>query len=186
MKKEKTPEIVNAPLNKRMFAYLIDWYFGWIFTILPIAYYWNIKTGDLNINTDLSKFSGNDVYIAGLLGLLFAAIYFFLIPLCTKGQTMGKKLFRISIRDEQGQPLKWYKLALRQIVFVMILESSFMISGNLLAQLIGLSIDPIIGQLLTYCMMIVFLISLFTTIKYGKALHDYIVSSKVIELNKEA
>ncbi len=37
MKKEKTPEIVNAPLNKRMFAYLIDWYFGWIFTILPIA-----------------------------------------------------------------------------------------------------------------------------------------------------
>lgn len=184
MKVKNEPKVVQAPLNKRMFAYLLDWYFGWVFTILPIAYYWNIKTGDLNINTDISKFSGNDAYIAGLLGLLFATIYFFLIPLCNKGQTLGKKFMKIAIADENGNPLKWHLLAVRQICFVMILESSFMISGNLFSQLIGLSISEVLGQLLTYGMMIGFVVSLFTTIKYGKALHDYVVHSKVIEIKK--
>lgn len=185
MKKNKTdkamPQMVPAPLNKRGFAFLLDWYLGSALSAVPAGILWNILTGETSINTDVTLFEAPWGWIAGLLGLLFGAAYYYLVPLkIWRGQTFGKRLMNIRIVGEDGGMLSARQLAVRQIVGIMILEGSFMITGQYVIQMVTMLTAGAIGNMLDYLMLGAFLISVWMVFKKGRAVHDLWSDSRVV------
>ncbi len=181
MKKQRKIEVIPAPPNKRIFAFLLDWYLGSAFSAVPVGILWNMRTGETAINTDITLFEAPWGWLAGLLGLLFGAIYFYGIP-CRiwRGQTFGKRLMNIRIIGEDGQPLPADRLALRQIAGVMILEGSFMLTGKYVTQMLAMLTTGTVGTVLGYTMFAIFLLSVWMVYKGGNAVHDLWACSKVV------
>lgn len=184
MKKKNNAAVTSAPpapLNRRTFAFLLDWYLGSAFSAVPVGILWNMQTGEEVINTDITLFESPYGWLAGLLGLLFGAVYYYVVPLKVwRGQTLGKRLMDIRITGEDGQPLSAGSLALRQIVGVMILEGSFMLTGQYVLQMLNMLTKGVIGKGPGYLMLGVFLISAWMVCKGGKAVHDTWAYSKVV------
>ena len=76
----KRKVIKKAPLNKRIFAFLIDWYFGWVFAAIPVGWLWNVLTREKTINTDILVFEKPYGLLAGVLGILFGIVYYPVLP----------------------------------------------------------------------------------------------------------
>lgn len=185
MKREIIIRPEPAPLNKRAFAYVLDWYLGSAFSSIPVGILWNMRTGETAINTDLLLFENSYGLLAGLLGILFGAIYFYAVPqLIWKGQTLGKRLMRIRIAGEDGGTLSAGRMALRQIVGVMLLEGAFMLTGNYFTQMISIVAFDMVGKLFNYIIFAVFIISACLIWKDRTAIHDMLVHSIVIENKK--
>ena len=185
MKKNRTdkaaPKVIPAPLNRRGFAFLLDWYLGSAFSAVPVGILWNMQTGETAINTDVTLFEAPWGWLAGLLGLLFGAAYYYVVPLkIWKGQTFGKRLMNIRIVGEDGGALPAGRLAVRQLVGIMILESSFMLTGQYATQMVTMLTAGAIGNALNYLMLGAFLISVWMVFKKGKAVHDLWSDSQVV------
>lgn len=178
---KKNTKTKKAPFNKRAFAYIIDWYFGWVFCALPVYWLWNVVTKEANINTDITLFPKPYGIVAGLLGLLFGVIYYYVVPLKLDGQTLGKKILSLKIVGENGEKLSAANLAKRQILDVMILESSFMITGDYVAKIISMFTFDIVGKVINYVMLVTFLVSCYMAFKKGTAIHDSFGHSMVVE-----
>ena len=80
-KKKPEPAYVPAPWSRRGFAYLLDGYLGSAFSVIPVGLLWNMLTGEVVINTDLTLFDAPYGWLAGFLGLVFGAIYYYVIPM---------------------------------------------------------------------------------------------------------
>lgn len=184
--KKNTKEIYRyAPINKRGFAFVLDWYLGSAFCTIPVGLLWNKLTNETTINTDLSLFESPYGLLAGLLGLLFGAVYFYLIPLAVwEGQTLGKKLFGVRIVAEDGTKLPAGRLAFRQLVGIILLEGTYMMTGDLIVQMISILMGETVGKVFSYVTVALFIGSIILTVKNNKAIHDFLAHSIVIENNK--
>lgn len=140
---------VSAMLGKRAFAFLIDWYLGSAFSVIPLGIIWNMLTKEEIINTDLKLFESPYCWLAGMLGLLFGAIYYYIVPLCCwKGQTLGKKLMKLQIVGEDNNPIPAGRLGVRQIAGVVILEGAFMLTGQYALQMVTMLTFESVGIVL--------------------------------------
>lgn len=176
---------VYAPLSKRGFAFVLDWYLGSAFSTIPIGLLWNKLTGELSINTDLTLFEGPYGFFAGAFGLLFGILYFYIVPAFVwQGQTFGKKLLNIKIVHEDGMELSKGMLALRQIVGILFLEGAYMLTGNYIIQMVSMATVPMAGKILSYLMAALLIGSVVLTVKYNRSIHDFLAHSIVIENNK--
>lgn len=181
--KERSNDIPATGLkSRRIFAFLLDWYLGSAFSVIPVGLMWNMLTGEEAVNTDLTLFESPYGWIAGILGLVFGAVYFYAVPMWGwKGQTLGKKLMKLQIIGEDNQPLSAGRLAVRQLAGVMILEGAFMLTGQYAAQMIAMLTFGAARRVLNYLLFGVFLISVWMVYREGKAAHDYWAHSKVVE-----
>ena len=129
-KKKSEPVYVPAPWSRRGFAYLLDGYLGSAFSVIPVGLLWNMLTEEVVINTDLTLFDAPYGWLAGFLGLVFGAVYYYVIPMWVwKGQTLGKRLMNLRIVGEDNNPLPAGRLAVRQLAGVMLLEGAFLLTG---------------------------------------------------------
>jgi len=185
--KEKRNDIpAPAPWNRRGFAFLLDWYMGSAFSAIPVGLMWNMLTGEKAVNTDLMLFEGAYGWIAGMLGLLFGAVYYYVIPLSVwKGQTLGKKLMRLQIVGEDYRPVPAGRLAIRQLLGVMILEGAFMLTGQYAVQMVTMLTFGTATRMLNYLLAGVFFLSAWLAFRDGKAAHDFWAHSKVIEYKND-
>lgn len=182
MERKNNSEAKSAPWNRRVFAFLLDWYLGSAVSAVPVGLMWNMLTGEEVINTDLALFEKPYGWMAGMLGLLFGAAYYYLLPLWGwKGQTLGKKLMKLKIVGEDNQPLPAGRLAVRQLVGVMFLEGAFMLTGQYAVWMFSMLTVGAAGRMLNYLLFGVFLISAWLAFREGKAAHDIWVHSKVVE-----
>ncbi len=183
-KEQSAPAFAPAPWNRRGFAYLIDGYLGSAFSVVPVGLLWNMLTGEEAINTDLTLFEVPYGWLAGFLGLVFGAIYYYAIPLWVwKGQTLGKKLMNIRIVGENNNPLSKGRLAVRQLVGVMLLEGTFLLTGQYAVQMLTMLTLGAAGKALNYLLFGVFFVSAWLAFRNGKAAHDIWAGSKVIDNN---
>ncbi|MGB4984175.1 MAG: RDD family protein [Erysipelotrichaceae bacterium] len=180
--KDKKTNIVVASGVKRILAYVIDWYLGFMFGCLPILYLSNVINQKTTVDFSLSQFSGQMMYVVLFLALLFSIFYYFVVPtFIYRGQTIGKRMLKIRVVGENGNCLSIKQSFIRQVIGVMILESSFMLSGNLICEVIGIVVNPLIGDILSYVFLGLFVISLILVYKKNRSLHDLFVKSIVIE-----
>ncbi len=181
MKEKRNDVPAPAPWNRRGFALLLDWYLGSAFSAIPVGILWNMLTGEEVINTDLMLFEQPYGWIAGVLGLLFGIVYYYVVPLWGwKGQTLGKKLMKLQIVGEDDQPLPAGRLAVRQIAGVMVLEGAFILTGQYAVQMLAMLTFGTATRVFNYLLFGVFLVSAWLAFREGKAAHDFWAHSKVV------
>lgn len=181
-KKKSEPVYVPAPWSRRGFAYLLDGYLGSAFSVIPVGLLWNMLTGEVVINTDLTLFDAPYGWLAGFLGLVFGAIYYYVIPMWVwKGQTLGKRLMNLRIVGEDNNPLPAGRLAVRQLAGVMLLEGAFLLTGQYAVQMLTMLTLGAAGKALNYLLFGVFIVSVWLAYRDGKAAHDIWAGSKVID-----
>lgn len=170
-------------LSRRFFAYLIDWYLGGLMTAFPIAVF-SMKQFDTVQNQNIMEFAPPTGVIAGCLGVLFALIYYVVIPTWGwKGQTPGKRMLRLKIVQQDESEVSLGTVLLRQFVGIMIIEGGLVTASAIWHQVAELLTGISLVVPLMYAGLIVsFISAIFVAKDQHLAIHDRLANTKVIQL----
>ena len=178
----------NVGFFRRFISYMIDWYIGGILTSLPIILtYTAMNNGNIGIieqNINIFEYPLN--IIIGLASFMVAALYYVYVPMfINNGQTLGKKIMKLRIVNNDYTQASKKQLFIRQFVIILLLEGSLYTSSNMLNQVINevtganiVSIYNTIGIVIT-----VFSALLVIMFKSRRALHDIIINTRVVTEN---
>lgn len=181
--------ICNVTSSKRFVAYVIDWFLGSLFTMLPMCILWMMWTKDMetmsraNVLLIASNVGYMQAYLAGGVSVLFALFYYVIVPWrIYPGQTVGKRAmgFKIVKLDESDVDLK--TLILRQIIGIIIIEGGLYNVSGILHSLISLALNLNLVQWLLYIGLGISILSAFLALKMSsqRMFHDYLAKTKVI------
>lgn len=179
----------EVDVGKRFTAYLIDWFLGALFMMLPICLLWLFQTQDMEAmsNIDLwlvrSEISQPMAYVAGLLGIVFALFYYVYVPWkIYPGQTVGKRALGFEIVKKDGSDINIKTLLIRQIIGIIILEGTFYNVSGIWHTLVTMATGLNFTGILMYQGLIVSIFSaaLCMLFKSHRLLHDYIAKTKVV------
>ena len=170
-------------LSRRFFAYLIDWYLGGLMTAFPIAIF-SMRQFQTVQNQNIMEFAPPNGVIAGLLGVVFALVYYVVIPTwCWKGQTLGKKILRLKIVQQDDSEVSLVTILLRHLVGMMIIEGGLVTASAVWHQVAELLTGISLVVPLMYVGLIVSAISaIFVIRNQNLAIHDRLAYTKVVQL----
>lgn len=182
-KKHADSQVEEVSLSRRFFAYLIDWYLGGLMTALPIAMF-SMKQFDTVQNQNIMTFAPPTGVIAGVLGVLFALIYYVVIPAaCWNGQTVGKRMLRLKIVQQDDSDVSFGTMVLRQFIGIIVIEGGLVTASAVWHQVAELLTGVSLVQPLMYAGLVVSVISaIFVLNQQHLAIHDRLASTKVIQL----
>ena len=159
-----------------MLSYFIDWYLGALCAAFPIAVVSQKLYGTM-LKQNLLKIQQPYGFIA-----LFYYIY---IPFFVyKGQTVGKRICKVKIIQNNNQEVSLKSLVLRQGLGMIVIEGIFVSASALWHQLVSLCIHVNIVSTMMYVGFVVGGISTLMVIftKEHRAIHDYIGNTKVVSV----
>lgn len=171
---------------RRLVAYVIDWYlitFLMNSLLVAVDVY---RKGSLITNVvPISVFDKSEQLV--ILGILFIVeiIYFCVIPKYVfKGQTIGKKILKIKIVNNNDSEVTFMNLLRRDLLGVVIVEGSFVPLSNYIRNVLMPYVGRVPVQYLVYLFTIISLVSVSLLVfdKNGRMLHDYIGGTKVVVL----
>lgn len=176
----------NEPVNKtgyikRIIAYGIDWYLGSVLSSLPlILLYMSLHKDAVYIPQQLSIFKGYYQVIAGVLSLSVAFVYYVVLPIIWKGQTVGKKLLGLKIVNVK-------QLIIRQVIMIFLVEGSIYTCSNMLHQLVNVLTGYNIASIWNKVGLVITILSgiLVIVLKSKKSLHDIVSHTLVVDIKSE-
>ena len=131
--------------------------------------------------SNIQYMMAKNMEIVSIFSILFTVLYFVVLPLYNKGQTLGKKLFGLKIVSTSGE-LSTNQLLFRSFIanflllnFISVLFLMFA-SRDVYTQ--GVELFTVIQYVVTFVSIIKIIIS-----KDGLAVHDGLVHTKVIKVN---
>ena len=156
----------NAPLTRRVLSYFIDWYLGALCAAFPIAVVSQKLYGTM-LKQNLLKIQQPYGFIAGI-----------------KGQTVGKRICKVKIIQNNNQEVTLKSLILRQGLGMIVIEGILVSASALWHQLVSLCIHVNIVSTMMYVGFVVGGISTLMVIftKEHRAMHDYIGNTKVVSV----
>lgn len=171
----------------RVFAYLIDWGIGGVLTGLPGVLLYGGITGRSDMFTDLYLFptlgfSKGWSYLAGILCVIVAVIYYIYIPYKKyPGQTLGKKWTHTKIVTLDGKNPDLKTLIIRQGLGLMIIEGVALVVSNYIMQMMTLATGFYIESFWPAISSVIMLISAMLVYMSGsrRSIHDYIAKTRV-------
>ena len=105
-----------------MLSYFIDWYLGALCAAFPIAVVSQKLYGTM-LKQNLLKIQQPYGFIAGIIGVIFALFYYIYIPFFVyKGQTVGKRICKVKIIQNNNQEVSLKSLVLRQGLGMIVIE----------------------------------------------------------------
>ena len=130
---------MNAPkLSHRIFADIFDTFIVFalvLIALIPsIVSLINVLISDNGWNVAALYISS---VISGALALVFVILYHIVLPVYLNGQSLGKKYFNIMVVKNNGSPIDFKTMFIRELVRVFVLLTSFGLS--LIVDLITLS-----------------------------------------------
>ena len=138
-------ETSNVNSSKRFTAYLIDWFIGALFMMLPICLIWMFNThnledmGHINLWMIQNEISKESAIFAGCIAIVLSLFYYVWIPYKVyKGQTLGKRIMNIKIVKKDNTDVDLKTLFIRQVIGIIILEGSFYNVSSLWHSLLSL------------------------------------------------
>lgn len=171
---------------RRLIAYGIDWYLGGVIASLPlIIIYMSLHDNATIIPQNLAIFEAPYNIIAGCLSFLVALIYYVYIPgFVFKGQTVGKKLLKLKIVNDNYQEATVKQILLRQLVMILLVEGSIYGASNMLHQVISVVTGVNFSTFYAYVGLVISAVSaiLVLVLKSKRALHDVVCHTKLVYL----
>lgn len=185
-KKNTKLQLQKVNIFKRAVAAIIDIYISSVLANIPILLIYSIETGETQMTKDLSYLSKSSGALATLLGISMVLLYYVVLPVYKfKGQTLGKKILGFKV-VKMNSNVDLNTMLKREALGSMIVEGSFVSSGDYLRQLILI----ITGSNLIYTglLYISFAISILSLTfivfsKENRGIHDYIASTKVVSID---
>lgn len=183
---ERSSDVQNAGWIRRFLAYFIDWYIGFVFTILPIAMMYGMLYGSKDMISSVIVFAKKDAsmaMLAGGLAMLFAFFYYVIVPWkLWEGQTVGKRLMKIKIVSNDGEKANLWQLFLRHMIGMLLVEGGIIGATTVLREMIAVGLHT--SDWILYARYAAYLISfasgmLVTSTRAKRAIHDYIAKTKV-------
>lgn len=149
----------NANPRHRMLATLFDFAIVFAFSILIMGNAILSAIDTIIHATKLNIFSlfFNSLITGGLI-LVFLCLYFLVIPVYWKGQTFGKRFFKIKIVKQDGSDVNFQTLFMREVI------------GRIFILLLSFGFSTIVN-----CVML-------CASKQHLAFHDVLTSTKVIDV----
>ena len=173
---------------KRIIAYGIDWYLGSVLSSLPlILLYMSLHKDAVYIPQQLSIFKGYYQVIAGVLSLSVAFVYYVVLPIIWKGQTVGKKLLGLKIVNDNYQEVNVKQLIIRQVIMIFLVEGSIYTCSNMLHQLVNVLTGYNIASIWNKVGLVITILSgiLVIILKSKKSLHDIVSHTLVVDIKSE-
>lgn len=187
---DHTPNHVDT--FKRFVAFAVDWVFGYLCIAAPVAILWLYHTKDAgNLVTNVAilgkELGASTAYLAIVLSILIAIVYFVIYPLRKNGQTIGKKFMGLKIVKVNDELVDLKALFIRQVIGVFLIEGYLCMISEMMRQLM------VLGGLNTAYLVVSFIaimlsaISAFLCMKFEshRALHDYLAKTKVVPAEEE-
>lgn len=183
----------NEPVNKtgyikHIIAYGIDWYLGSVLSSLPlILLYMSLHKDAVYIPQQLSIFKGYYQVIAGVLSLSVAFVYYVVLPIIWKGQTVGKKLLGLKIVNDNYQEVNVKQLIIRQVIMIFLVEGSIYTCSNMFHQLVNVLTGYNIASIWNKVGLVITILSgiLVIVLKSKKSLHDIVSHTLVVDIKSE-
>ena len=120
--KKKKYNYIDASMTKRFISYIIDWYVGALCTAIPIAIT-SQKLTNTMLNQNIVEFEQPYGIISGVIAVLFAIFYFVIVPTYIyPGQTVGKRICKIKIVQNNNEPVTIKNMLLRQLLGIIVIE----------------------------------------------------------------
>lgn len=173
---------------KRIIAYGIDWYLGSVLSSLPlILLYMSLHKDAVYIPQQLSIFKGYYQVIAGVFSLSVAFVYYVVLPIIWKGQTLGKKLLGLKIVNDNYQEVNVKQLIIRQVIMIFLVEGSIYTCSNMLHQLVNVLTGYNIAFIWNKVGLVITILSgiLVIILKSKKSLHDIVSHTLVVDIKSE-
>lgn len=140
--KKKKEQIRNYDVlrvrMRRFFAMIIDWYLAQMIAVLPITFYF--RGGDY-LKASMFKLENYDFQVGlvlGVFGIVVGIIYYVLIPIFWKGQTIGKKICKIKIVQVDGSPVRPLSIVVRELIGSTFLEGGIIIIATYMRRMLPL------------------------------------------------
>lgn len=171
----------------RIFAYIIDWVLGTMFTAFPTVFMYMSITKTPEANQNLLLFPSYYGLIAGALSILFAMIYYIYVPIrVNRGQTIGKKFMDIKVVNKDGSEVTFKTMLKRELLGKLILESCLIAAGSYLFQLLTIMtrIDLVIPLSCVSAVLCIFSLLIAARCESKRMLHDYVAKTKVVKVQK--
>jgi uncharacterized RDD family membrane protein YckC len=172
----------KAPIARRFVSYIIDWYVGGLCTAFPISIVSQKLMGTMK-NQNLLLFDDLYALSVGACALVFAIFYFVIVPTYIwKGQTVGKRICKLKVVVTNEKEVTLKNMLIRQVIGMFVLEGAMLSASAIWHQMLSIVTNYNFITLFMYVgfgvTAISVLLLLFTN--DGKALHDYLGSTKVI------
>ena len=138
-----------------------------------------------NVKTKFIKNSTTLWIYYGIIGVILLLFYYIYIPFFVyKGQTVGKRICKVKIIQNNNQEVSLKSLVLRQGLGMIVIEGIFVSASALWHQLVSLCIHVNIVSMMMYVGFVVGGISTLMIIftKEHRAIHDYIGNTKVVSV----
>ena len=183
----------NEPVNKtgyikRIIAYGIDWYLGSVLSSLPlILLYMSLHKDAVYIPQQLSIFKGYYQILAGFLTLAVAMLYYVVLPVLWKGQTLGKRILGLKIVNDNYQEVNVKQLIIRQVIMIFLVEGSIYTCSNMFHQLVNVLTGYNVAAIWNKVGLVISILSgIFVIIlKSKKSLHDIVSHTLVVDIRSE-
>lgn len=173
----------------RVGAYAIDWALSGILIGFPEVVIFNVVSGTHDLFSDLYVFSAMGLpaawaYLCAALSLVLFCFYYLWIPLrIFPGQTPGKRICHLVVVRTDGWDLDLGTLVLREVVGLLLIESSATIMGTYLRQVLTLATGFYLEGILAWAGTILFMASSVMVFAFRgqRAIHDRIAGTQVEE-----
>lgn len=116
-----------------------------------------------------------------ILELVFIIVYFIVFQFYNKGQTLGKKLFKIRVVRKDETRISMNDLALRSLVSLNLVSSILTMVFCLVGSLSVYTISSLIIEVIQTTLMIVTVVMVLVR-NDGRGLHDFIGGTKVVRV----
>lgn len=116
-----------------------------------------------------------------ILELIFIIVYFIVFQFYNKGQTLGKKLFKIRVVRKDDTRVSMNDLALRSLVSLNLVSSILTMIFCLVGSLNVYTISSLIIEVIQTTLMIVTVVMVLVR-NDGRGLHDFLGSTKVVRI----
>lgn len=125
--------------------------------------------------------------IAGVLSLSVAFVYYVVLPIIWKGQTVGKKLLGLKIVNDNYQEVNVKQLIIRQVIMIFLVEGSIYTCSNMLHQLVNVLTGYNIASIWNKVGLVITILSgiLVIVLKSKKSLHDIVSHTLVVDIKSE-